>query len=95
MPDPSLLAQPKKPNTGQKIKVYKSTDVVASIRGTFSELFEQGYTHVVNMPGDIEEILCVAKYYNMVCLHRKNLKYIADYCSRRTPLQDLYAVNME
>lgn len=93
LPDDNLLIKPEKPvNRAYKVKVYLPGKPYAttSTRGELALLSEQGYTHVVNFPGkNYEEIQCMCKFFNIVLLHYKNLKFVSDFCSRKTPPQNL------
>lgn len=87
MPDLSRIIAPVREKssgeTGTKMKVYYPNRpyIIMSIRSEIASLYQQGYTHVVNMPGNFDEIKCVCKFYGIVCMGNKNIKYVADWCS--------------
>ncbi|ATY70262.1 GrBNV gp62-like protein [Tomelloso virus] len=70
-------------NEGYKVKIYTSSDEIESIRAEFETLYNQKYTHVMNMPGDFNQILCTAKHYKIICLDRRLVKHVSEFCSRR------------
>lgn len=81
MPDIAFNVLPK--NTGFKVKRYLYTDEVPCIREEFERLYHSGYTHVINMPGNLNQIICAAKHYNIVCVDYRLLKYVSEFCSRQ------------
>lgn len=53
---------------------------INSIRSEFERLKYENYTHTVNMPGNINDIIAMARTYNIIPLDCRLQKYIADYC---------------
>jgi hypothetical protein len=71
-----------------KLRLYTAKDQIQSIRDEFEKLHENKYTHVANMPGNMKEILNIAKQYQIICLDTKLNKRIADHCSK-SRIQDI------
>lgn len=82
IPKPNINFNILPKNNGFKVKCYLQMDVVKCIRTEFEHLYEQQYTHVVNMPGNLHQIICAAKHYNIICLDSRLTKHIADFCSK-------------
>lgn len=70
-------------NEGFKVKYYSNNDEILCIRTEFAKLYSQNYTHVMNMPGNINQIMCAAKHFNIVCLDYRLTKYISEFCSKK------------
>lgn len=68
--------QPK--TTEMKIKIYQDDDIISSIRSEFEQLYTNGYTHVVNMPGKLDYIIPLARYFKFVYLDHRLIRYISD-----------------
>lgn len=80
IPEPITIQKPNlKKNS--KIKRYKITDKVLDVYRELERLNRQGYTHVANMPGKLNEIFYYAQRMHIIVLDKHLVKYIADYCT--------------
>lgn len=61
-----------------KIKIYNPNDSISSIRSEFETLATLQYTHVVNMPGNLDTIIELAKFFKIIYLDWRMLRYISD-----------------
>lgn len=82
VPQPKIITAIFPQNDGFKIKNYLFSDKVDCLRTEFQMLYNQKYTHVMNMPGDFNQILCTARQYNIICVDRRLVRHVADFCSR-------------
>ena len=64
--------------TSAKIKYYTEQDTVCSVCTEIQKLNNSGYTHIVNMPGPISEILYYANKMHLVVVDHRLAKYVAD-----------------
>jgi len=69
------------PNTGFKVQIYNGYENIANYRSEFERLYSEGYTHVVNMPGNINCIYKFAKYFRLICRDHRLDICIANICS--------------
>ena len=83
IPLPNPIVIPENANSLQ-MQRYRVTDCVNSIASELSRLRKAGYTHVVNMPGDLRDILYYAKRAKIVVLDHRMYKAIADYCASKS-----------
>lgn len=74
IPKPIILRNQDK----TKVRCYRSNDRVNSIPCEMHRLNSIGYTHVVNMPGDILRVLHYAKRLRLVVLDQRIVKFIAE-----------------
>lgn len=81
LPKPIIIREPCI-SDGAKVKRYTEMDKSLVIPTEFQKLNSQGYTHVVNMPGDMREIFYYAKRMKIVVLDHRISKYVSDLCSR-------------
>ncbi|AYP97979.1 GrBNV gp62-like protein-like protein [Mauternbach virus] len=82
VPKPNTYTVIKESNKGCKLKLYNKGDVIPSLAAEFQMLYDQKYTHVVNAPGRLNDILVTAKEYKLICLDSRMGKYVAEYCSK-------------
>lgn len=61
-----------------KIKIYNPSDSISSIRSEFETLAALQYTHIVNMPGNLDAIIELAKFFKIIYLDWRMLRYISD-----------------
>lgn len=75
-------------NPGFRVKVFHDDDSVDKTYCTYnnkydtvynvmSRLYEEGYTHVVNMKGSIKEICRIARLFNITIMDKRLQNYIA------------------
>lgn len=83
VPIPNVVFNTLPKNIGFKVKTYSNDDEISCIRAEFEQLYLQQYTHVINMPGNFNQILCAAKHYNIVCLDYRLTKHISEFCSKK------------
>lgn len=83
VPIPTTIYETITKNKGYKAKFYSALDKVECIRTEFEMLYRQGYTHVMNMPGDLDQVILTANYYKIVCQDNRVLKFTSDLCSQR------------
>lgn len=82
MPDTSDKAVVK--NRGYKLKYYTSLDEpieTSSLRSVFERLHADGYTHVANMPGQLNDICYNARCFHMIVIDKRLIKQIAGLCA--------------
>jgi len=82
VPKPTVHNVIKELNDGHKMKVYKKGDAIPSLAVEFQMLHDQNYTHILNAPGRLNDILMTAKEYKLICLDSRMGKYVAEYCSK-------------
>ncbi|ATZ81576.1 GrBNV_gp62-like protein [Drosophila innubila nudivirus] len=82
VPKPTVHNVIKESNDGYKLKSYKKGDVIPSLAVEFQMLYDQKYTHILNAPGRLSDILVTAKEYKLICLDSRMGKYVAEYCSK-------------
>lgn len=80
VPECNYVFEKKSLNKTYKLKKYPNNISINSLRHEFETLVDQDYTHVTNMPGNIQQILKLANHYGIVYLDID--KYVADYCSK-------------
>lgn len=71
-------------NRGYKLKYYSNTDeriVTASLRAVFERLHADGYTHVANMPAQLNDICYNARCFHMIVIDKRLIKRIASLCA--------------
>jgi len=61
-----------------KCKIYSKYQKISSIHAELEIAAQKGYTHIVNMSGDIRKILYYSKCYNLIILDERLHKFIAD-----------------
>lgn len=74
-------------NPGFRVKVYHDDDYVNgtndictkydTIYNVMARLYEEGYTHVVNMKGSIKDICRIARLFNITIMDKRLQNYIA------------------
>ncbi|CAI6374764.1 unnamed protein product [Macrosiphum euphorbiae] len=93
---------PKRRNRGFKVKIFKNgrfddpCDAAAAdtcdrgmrlVRSRIEKLYDEGFTHIVNMPGSFDYVCRIARLYNItVCdtrMKNQTIKRYSEYTSRR------------
>lgn len=67
-----------------KMKHYQKNETIGSVRAEFERLSMLKYTHVVNAPAKLEQVIPTARYFNIMCLDHRLVKYISDIASADT-----------
>jgi hypothetical protein len=80
MPDTRIMYEKPLPTTTDrfKVKYYQITDKIKSVRSEMELLHTQGYTHFVNMPGGMVDILSMAAFYKLICWDYRLTVFLAD-----------------
>lgn len=71
-------------NRGYKLKYYTVADeriLTASLRSVFERLHADGYTHVANMPAQLNDICYNARCFHMIVIDKRLIKRIAGLCA--------------
>lgn len=71
-------------NSGYKLKYYTNVDeriATASLRSVFERLHADGYTHVANMPAQLNDICYNARCFHMIVMDKRLVKRIAELCA--------------
>lgn len=61
-----------------KVRSYRASERVNSIPCEMHRLTSIGYTHVVNMPGDMLRVLHYAKRLKLVVLDKRIIKFMIE-----------------
>lgn len=68
---------------GYKIMWYTNVQQLnLPIFEEFRRLWDENYTHAVDMPGQFREIRRISKNFEIVCMNKRMPKNIADMCSK-------------
>lgn len=83
-PEPDTSGKAAVKNSGYKLKRYTDLDErveTASMRSVFERLHADGYTHVANMPGPLNDICYNARCFHIIVVDRRLTGRIARLCA--------------
>jgi len=63
-----------------KLRRYTGDEDVPNVGLEMAKLYEEGYTHVRRMPGDLGQILYYSKFYGITIADDRVSKVVADAC---------------
>lgn len=83
-PKPDTIDKGIVKNRGYKLKRYTNADkriMTASLRSVFERLHADGYTHVANMPAQLNDVCYNARCFHMIVIDKRLVKRIARLCA--------------